>query len=320
MDVTTPAAQKRLAAAAGTAWLHARLAQLRRRWWLLAAGMVSGLLIAIAYLSLATYFYTGEIRVYAAPSATGVRPSSGLGGLAALAGIGGGGGNDAVPPFRYFLEAIYAPEVAAALARDETLLQRIFGNQWDAQSQSWHEPHSLLRSLSQGLNGALGRPAKPWHKPGAVELQAYIADKVTVIQNVRSPLAVIRFDFPDPAFAGEFVTRLAIETDGWMRGQQAIRSSANIDYLDAALLTAGPIDQREALIRALAEQEQRAMFTAGTSPFAAERFGRANVGTEPSRPKPVTLLIAATVAGLVLGMALALLSLPKWRRDGGLVD
>ncbi len=295
------------------AWLHERLSRLGHRWWLPLAGLVLGLVVSGIYLQRASYSYAAELRVYAASGISGVSPVTGLGGLAALAGLSGGSGGDATPPFRYFLEAVDAPEVAAVLARDPAIMHQIFAGQWDAANRRWFEPPSLKRRVSEGLNSALGRPTPAWHPPGAVELQAFIQTSVTVQQSVRSPLAVIGFEFPDPVFATAFITRLAAVTDKWLREQQNQHSDANIAYLDDRLLQTTRTEDREALVGALVDQEQRAMFSHGNGPYAAETFGRATVGDEPARPRVVAVVISGGVAGLLLGILLAA-AMPAWRR------
>ena len=83
-----------------TPWLHAVLRTIAQRWWLLPLAVLAALLLGSLSLRRAEYSYTAELKVYAAPSTSGSRPASALGGLAALAGIGGGT-RESVSPFRW---------------------------------------------------------------------------------------------------------------------------------------------------------------------------------------------------------------------------
>lgn len=294
-----------------TPWLHRQFRRLRQRWWLPLLAVCAALVIAIIYLRGSQYVYSAELKIYPAASATGVRPTSGLGGLAALAGLGGGGG-DAVPPFRYFVEGIFAPEVAARLARDPVIMHTVFSGQWHAGTGTWQEPPAgAVSRLLSGLNTALGRPVVPWHAPDADDLQRYIVATVMVQQSTQSPLSTLRFSHPDPAFAARFLGAISTTTDRWLREQQSRRTSDNIAFLSGQLVRTMQIDQREALVLALSEQEQRGMFSFGDAPYAAEHFDTVLVGSEPAKPRVMSLLIGSGIAGLLVGIVLALLPIPR---------
>jgi hypothetical protein len=286
-------------------WLHGQLTVLRRHWWLPLAGMLAALLLTAVYLHRATYFYTAELKVYAASSSAGVvRPTSPLGSLAALTG---GGSSEQVPPFRYYLDGLYAPEVAARLARDPALMQVIFAGEWDAQRRAWRQPSSLPATLRGALFGLVGLPVAAWQPPDAERLRDFIAATVTVRQSAKSPLATLAFDFPDPVFATNFLARVSDTTDAWLREKQAARTSGNVAYLADRLAHSTDIDVRAGLVAALAEQERQAMLTHAGVPYAAEAFGTATAGFEPARPRPLALLLAGAVTGLILGSVLAFL-------------
>ncbi len=292
--------------APAASWLHGQLAALRRHWWLPLAGLVAALLLTTVYLHRTTYFYSAELKVYAAPASAGVvRPASALSSLAAL--TGGGSSSEQVPPFRYYLDGLYAPEVAARLARDPALMHVIFAGEWDARHHAWHQPFSLTGAVRGALFGLFGLPVPAWQPPDAARLQDFITGTVTVRQSVKSPLATLAFDFPDPDFAAQFLTRLSDATDTWLREQQSARTNGNIAYLADRLDHTSDMAVRADLVTALAEQERQAMLAHDGVPYAAEAFGAASAGFDPARPRPLALLIGAALAGMLAGAALALL-------------
>lgn len=288
------------------ALFHALLADLRRRWWLMPAGLVLGLMLVTVYLNRTPHFHTAELKVHPAPSTSGRTPASPLGGLAAIAGLGGGGGSEAVTPFRFYLEGLYSLEVAKRLARDKALMQTIFANEWDAQAGAWREPPSLGASVRSGLAGLLGLPRFGWQPPDAARLQGYIAYAVNIRQSVRSPVVTLVHDATDPAFAGAFLTRLHHVLDEYLREQQALRTRSNISFLSGELQKATLAEQRRTLVAALAEQERQAMLAFGTAPYAADPFDDTTVSLVPTRPRPLPLLAGGGVAGLLLGAVLAI--------------
>lgn len=288
-----------------TPWLHGQLRSIVRRWWLLLLGVLLGLLLGSVYLRRADYTYSAELKVYAAPSSSGSRPASALGGLAALAGIGGGT-SEAVSPFRFYLDGIYSTEVAARLARDRKLMRTLFVAEWDAQARVWRQPASLSASLRRGVAGLLGLPQFSWHAPDASRMQAYIADNVTIRQSVKTPVAALVFDHADPRFAMRFLNQLHTTTDAYLREQQTARTRGNIDYLAQKLREVTLAEQRQALVTTLTEQERQAMLAYGNAPYAAEPFDIASASLEPTRPRALPLLIGTGIAGLILGIVAAL--------------
>lgn len=292
--------------AAPPAFIHAVIATIMRRWWLLPVGMLAALLLAAIYLHRADYLYSAELKVYAAPSTSGSRPASPLGGLAALTGLAGGN-TEAVSPFRFYLDGLYSPEVANRLARDPEVMHSIFVGEWDQAARQWRQPSSLSASVRALVSGVLGLPQFGWQPPDANRLQAYIADNVTVRQSVKTPIATIGYDYPDPVFARKFVFKLHQTVDDYLREQQSARTRGNIAYLASKLETVTLAEQRQALVAALTEQERQAMLAYSNAPYAADPFDQVTSSAEPTRPRPVPVLLGAAVAGLILGIVAALL-------------
>jgi hypothetical protein len=302
---------------AQTPFLHAVLADIARRWWLLPAGMLLGLGLVTIHLNRTEHFYSAELKVHPAPSTSGKPPASPLGGLAAIAGLSGAaGGSEAVTPFRFYLDGLYSLEVANRLARDQALMQTIFVNEWDAQAQQWHAPRSLSGSIRAGVAGLLGLPRFGWTPPDGARLQGYIAYAVTVRQSVKTPVVTLVHDYPDPAFAGVFLTRLHTTLDAYLREQQAARTRGNIVYLSGELQKVTLADQRRALVTALAEQERQAMLVFAEAPYAADPLDSVVVSSAPTRPRAVPLLAGGAVVGLLLGLVLALVTARRARRHG----
>lgn len=285
------------------AWLHDVMVAMRMKWWWMPAMLLAALVLTTLYLRQADYRYSAELRVHAAPSSSGTRPTSALGGLAALTGLGGA--SEQVSPFRFYLDGIYAAEVAERLSHDDRLMHRLFVAEWDPQRRMWRQPPSLAGSLRRGITGMFGLPQVAWQPPGAARLQDLIVKQVSVRQSVKSPLVGIGYSHPDPVFAVHFLERLHATVDGYLREQQSLRTRENIRYLSEKLQTVTLSEQRQALVTALAEQERQAMLVYSNAPYAAEPFDVPTASAEPTQPRAIPLLAGAAVAGLLLGGVLA---------------
>lgn len=294
---------------AATPWLHGIFAAIRRRWWWPLLAMLMALVLMTVWLRRADYLYTAQLKVYAAPSSSGSRAPSALGGLAALTGLAGGA-SETVTPFRFYLDGLYGPAVAKRLATDQMLMRQVFVREWDSANSRWRRPPSITGSIRRAVTGLMGLPQFEWTPPGPEDLQAYIGTAVAVRQSVRTPVVTISYDGVDPVMAAAFLKKLHDTTDGYMREQQMLRTRANIDYITGRLQTITLVGQRAALVAQLTEQERQAMLVASDAAYAAEPFDRITVSALPTRPRPVPMLIGAGVAGLFLGAVLA----AAWRR------
>jgi len=287
------------------------LAPIRRRWWLMPVMVAVILVLVLIKLNRDAAIWTAELQVFSAPAAAGVAPKRGIAGLAAQAGgglaalAGSLGSGDSEAPFSFFLDGLATPEVAAQLARNPVIMHKVFASEWDVETQSWHPPRGVIGRVQGGLFSVLGLPALAWRQPDAERLRAYIADAIKVTRSVKSPLVTLSHEHWDRAFAGAFLEQLSAAADDNLRQSNAARTAANIDYLSARLATTSQAEVREALVAALGQEERSAMLAAARLPYAAETFGVAKVSRWPSRPRPVPLLLAGVLAGLLLGAALA---------------
>lgn len=302
------------ATADDTLWLSELLAKLRARWLVVVATAAVFFVAGLIYLWTAEYTYTAAMRVSSAQTST-QRPGLGaLGGLAAIAGVGGGMSGEAATPFKLYVEGLKSREVATRLSRNPELMRVVFKREWDARSGKWREPTSVLRTIKDSVFRILGLPVYPWEAPGPAQLQEFLGENIAIDQNIKTPLVTVTFDAPDPVFAVKFLTALHEADDGFLREQSRARTQSNISYLTGKLETVSLAEYRQVLFDAIAEQEQQMMLVNNATPYAADPFGPATVSLQPTNPRPLLVLIAATIAGLVAGVAFAILFGRKGRR------
>lgn len=287
-------------------WLSDAWAKVRRRWWLVLFFALLGLVMAVVYLRTADYSYTAELRVSAAESSNGrSNAADRLGGLAALAGVAGEA--QAASPFRLYLEGVKSREVAERLARDPVLMRNIFANEWDPVRRTWKQPQGFLGGIKAGVWDLLGLPRFTWTPPGPARLQEYIGKKVAVVQSVKSPLVSIALETPDPKFGMRFLTRLDETTDDILREKQQERTRSNIAYLSDKLRGVTFAEQRDALFKALNDEQRQEMLANSRAPYAADAFGVPTASLVPTSPKQLPLLIGGPLIGTGLGVVLAVL-------------
>lgn len=305
MDTVEPAMAEANDAVAP--WIGEMLRAIRARWPLVLGIAAAFFLVALVYLRNTPYTYTVGMRVSSAQATSQPGGLGALGGIAAIAGLGGGLSSDTATPFKLYLEGLTSREVATRLSHDPEIMHAVFASQWDASTKSWHQPPSALRGIKNAVFSVLGLPVYPWSPPGAAELQEYLARTVVVNQNTKSPLVTLTVESADPAFAIKFLTRLHEADDAFVREQAKARTESNIDYLRSKVDDIRLTQFRQVLFNAIAEQGQQMMLVNAAAPYAAEPFGPATASPRPTAPRPIPVLVGATVAGLIAGLALAAL-------------
>ena len=276
----------------------------RRRFILLVT--LAALVLAILHLRTADYVHEAQLRVAAAPGSASRTPRLGsLSGLAALAGVGMA---TEASPFRLYLEDLTSLPTATELARDKTIMQGVFADEWTG--SGWAPKASLLDRSQAFLLALAGEPVAATSEPDANRLAAWLARNIDISEDERSSVVTLYVRHRDPAFASLLLERLHAVADARARARATARAQANIAHLDQRLAKATPLDLRQALYATRAVEEQRLMLARNPAPYATQRFGAATASREPVSPRQGLELLLALVSGLVLGALLALVRGP----------
>jgi uncharacterized protein involved in exopolysaccharide biosynthesis len=292
--------------------LSGLVAAVRARWLWVVVAAIMALAAGIIVLRTAEYRYHAELRVAASPGTSG--RSTSLGGLASLAAIAGVGTTVEATPFRLYLEDLTSPEAAADLARDAPMMRALLGAEWNG--KDWQPAPSLGEKLAAGLLGMSGEPA-PGTPP---RIEEWLATRVSVLQNERSPVVIVAIDHPDPDAAKALLWRLHRLADARSRIRTLARVRQNISHLDQRIARVQELDFRQAMVATRAAEQQRLMMTQNPAPYAAQPLGQPVASPAPTSPRPGLVLALALVLGVAVGIAAALLAGPvhnrpfRWRR------
>lgn len=275
-----------------------------------------GLLAAILFLHTSSFKYTAELRV-GPVQASSDGMSSKLGGLSELAplvGVNIGGG--ATTQFQLYLEGVKSRDVADSLVKTPKIARTVFGNEWDASTQTWKKPTSTLAPASDVLHHLLGIPITAWHAPDAGRMQQFLESNIVIEQDPKKSLVTIKFSYTDPAFATRFLGILNRAVDEKLRRRALARSSQYIDYLSGNLDTVTNAEHRTAIAQALGEQERIKMMASSNISYAAEAFEPPAASVKPTMPNSPRVLLAGLFLGIVIGAVTVLFRLNFGRRLG----
>lgn len=293
-------------------------------WKLVLAGAALGFVLAVLNLQGAVYSYPVQMQVTAAQGTNsdtgGGNRLSQLSGLASLASISLPTTQNAMQ-FQLYIDSLYTRDLSNDIAKNHEIMMILYGNQWDAASQTWREtPPSLFTRMMLSLRSFLGlAPSEPWQPPGGANVLSFLANSLTVTQDPRKPyMATLTLNSPNKAFAIRFLNLLSKTADDRLRQQALGRAQDYINYLSKKLETVSAVEHRAAITEALSEQERYAMVASSDRPFAAEVFESPWASNLPSSPSPRQVFLIFVMLGAFAGLGISYLRLkyagekPAW--------
>jgi uncharacterized protein involved in exopolysaccharide biosynthesis len=260
--------------------------------WIIATTLVFSL-ICISAAFLIHPVYRASVVMVSASSEQGglagaLRSSVGsLGGLASLAGVNLGNGDQAL-------------EEALAVLRSRQLTQEfivrnqampvLFSRDWDAQRGAWKVSSEDAPTVSDG--------AKLFER------------KVRRIEHDRKTgLITVSIDCGDRNLAADWANSLVDTANAEMRRRAIESSNAALDFLGKELGATATVETREAISRLIEAQVNRRMLANVSQQYSFRVVDRAVAPDQddPVSPNRMLLIAAGPAIGLCIGVGLVLL-------------
>ncbi len=248
--------------------------------WSVLVGALTGLLLAVLFMTVSVPHYRASMLVAPAERRTGpdikalLPNNSSFAVQYMLNSLGSPETGDYVR----FEHMLREPSVAAILAEDKQVM--------DGVQQDRRFTFLAPEALESGQ-----------------ELAVYLQDHVKVEPVGTSPLRRLVYDHPDRDFAAYTLARLHEVTDGIIRQEVRDRTASRADYLAKTLETVAHPDHRRALTSLLMEQEHVRMILAMDEPFAAIVAEPPSAGVKPQWPKRSIVFPVFAAVGMLLGFA-----------------
>ncbi|MDE2184676.1 MAG: hypothetical protein KGJ78_16775 [Alphaproteobacteria bacterium] len=260
--------------------------------------------LALLYMHLATPKYTESLQLVPAPDTT--QSSGALGSLSALAGIKLKSGDNA-DIFDVYLAGLQSHAVSEVLAKNQSLLKRMYTDQWSESEHKWRQPIGLLHPVGWLAKAILGITTDPWTPPSADDVYKFLQDNIDVAQGRDTPVVTVTMKSKDRQFASDFLMALMRDDDQLLRNRALDRANNYIEFLQKEMNSVTVAEYRSALVEHLYDQEKsRMLASASNVTYAAEVFSGPMSSKNPTSPNIIAALLAATVAGLAVGFGLAL--------------
>ena len=273
--------------------------------WMLLAGTIFGLLLAVVFEIVSTPRYTATVVLVPAANRTELPQLKG--GLAALSGLAGGKlGTGNVSSMDRFGFLLTSTRLAEHQIMHRQVLQVLFPERWDKALGRWKEPSGFIQPIAGGVKQIFGIPA--WTPPDKFAVAKLYEKSLAQGKVGDTELVRLSYTDKDPARAERVLRWIVDDANEIVRADAALRAQQQSGYLREQLRTITVQDYRETLLSLLAQEEQTLMLSSSRMPFAADTIEGDATSPIPTSKRPATSAIAGALVGLVLTYLAALIA------------
>jgi len=231
---------------------------------------------SVSYALLATEIYRSQASVQIRDENRS-ELSSQMGGLAALAGISIGAGDQ---NRNLALTALKSRAVIQHMIEEKELLPILYADDWDAANKRWRTPS----------------PPTPWK---AYELFMNKVLKVSV--DKASGIVTIGIEWKDPALAAAWVKALIVRVNTFVNEATVREAEQNLKFLDRQAQATTMVELRKTIFSMMEGEIKRLMVARNPETAPLRVIDPAFVPERRVRPKRALITILGTLAGGLLG-------------------
>jgi hypothetical protein len=231
----------------------------------------------------------------------------GFGGLASLAGITlpSSSGSD----FTAFQALLTSQEVADILMNEQDVLSSLFKLEWDAENETFSQPVKSARGRFIGVlkKTLTGSEQSDYIAPNSQRLSEELTELMTVSVDKNTGYLAVSSEATDPQIRINLIQKMASITDDLLKQRYIENAEDTLAFYHKKMTLARSREQREALAKLMAQEDQRLMLAARGKNFVVEPLMRPTASLYPTSPKASLILALSIVLGGFLGSALVLI-------------
>lgn len=231
---------------------------------------------------------------------------SGFGGLASLAGISLPSSSDS--DFLAFQTLLTSEEVADVLMNDKDTVRSLFGSEWNDETQKFAPPppsrsSNFKRLLKKALTGKVSSEYIP---PNAQRLSVVLKKMMAISVDKSTGYLIISAETANTQLGIHIFQQSVLITDKLLKSRYIESAESTLNFYQKKITSARSREQREALAKLMAQEDQKLMLAARGKSFVVEPLLRATTSINPISPKASLILILSIVLGGFFGAAFIL--------------
>jgi hypothetical protein len=271
--------------------------------------------LGVFYLHRADRKYDVTLTLSAAQDSGQSRDLGGLASLTSISGfdIGGGKGGD---DFQIFEKLLTSEEVAEKILSHDSIIRKIYAEEWDDETQKWREPErGLTSSIKYFLKNVLAGDLKPdYAQPDAQRLSVLLVGAVSVTKVKSTPFLILSMKTPDPDLGAQILVTMAKETNRFMQTRYQLDGTAAVDFYKSRLDATSTLEHRQILMRLLSSEEQKLMLLSLNDEFVAKIVTGPRQSPNYTSPSLAAVLALCLFAGIFTSGAFVFISEVRRKR------
>ncbi len=194
-----------------------------------------------------------------------------------------------------------SPILAKRLQDKHNLLQKIFSESWDNNSEDWIVPSGKEFERSESRKAFFKQT--PWTKPSIESLAGYIAGSIEFDETPLGFIEVI-FSHEEKEKARNYLEFIYFEADSLIREKEYKFVNERQKYLLKKLNTERKIEQRQVLLSLLKDEQNKLMLLDSSEPYAAKIIEPIYVGNNPTSPNIRMMFALPIIISIFFGFAI----------------
>ncbi len=199
----------------------------------------------------------------------------GLGGLASMAGISIGGGEN----IEQNLAILNSREFLWGFIKEKQLLPLLFEDEWDNEKKTW-------------IKSEIEDQPSLWDG-----YRLFTKSILSISTDKKSDIVTLSIEWTDPVLAAEWANHLIERLNIYLRNQAIQRTQQNLTYLNSELKKIEVADMRQTLFELISNEQKTAMLANTQSEFAFRVIDKAVEPDKKSKPKRALISVLATLMG-----------------------
>jgi hypothetical protein len=203
---------------------------------------------------------------------------------------------------------IFFEEVSGRIFSNKELVIKLFGGEWNSDTQSFEAPVSgNIGKLKQRVKLLLtGAEKGKYIPPNPKRLSMSMASTFNIALDSGTGFISISAETSNPGMILELISNATQETDDLLKERFFASAEDTLEFYYQKLLTSRSPEHREALAKLISAEDQKLMLASKSSNFVAEPLTMPSVSLYPTSPKSSLVLALGFVLGIFLGAAIVL--------------